>query len=78
MQNLDSVMPYIRHLPLRRVHMGTLDGFINVQREKGIKRGTVNRQLAVAKRILKLCSGRYRDEHGCTPSELVGHIKDIG
>ena len=62
-QNLRSVMPFIGHLPLRSVHMGTLQGFIDDQKKKGIKSGTVNRQLAVVKQVLNLCFGVYRDDN---------------
>ena len=56
---LDS---FIGSLPLKRVHQGTLDPYIRWRRKKGNSGGTINRELAVVKRILNLASRYWRDD----------------
>ncbi len=63
-QDLKLVVPFIGHLPLEQVHMGTLQPFIDARQEDGVKSSTVNRTLAVVRRILNLAAGKWRDEFG--------------
>jgi integrase len=65
-QDLKSVDPYIGEIYLDQVHMGTLQQFITERRAQGIKSATVNRTLAVVRRILNLAARLWRDEHGLT------------
>lgn len=65
-QDLEALDPFIGDLELRHVHAGTLAGFIKSRKGDGVKSGTVNRSLAVARRILKLAASYWRDEHGLT------------
>jgi integrase len=73
-QNLSSVMPWIGQLPLRQVHFGTLTSFVQHQRSKGIKSGTVNRQLSVVRRVLRLCATRYYHQNG---EPWLPHLPEI-
>ena len=63
-QDLQQLYPYIGHLPLKQVHQGTLDPYINARREAGIKSSTVNRALSTVKRVLAAAHTIYRDEWG--------------
>lgn len=64
--HLTSVMPYIGHLELSRVHQGTLQPWIDARLADGKAAATVNRGLAVVRRILNLAARLWRDEHGLT------------
>jgi len=63
---LAVVEPWIGDLLLDQVHMGTLQPFISARRAAGIKSGTVNRTLAVVRRVLNLSARLWRDEDGLT------------
>ena len=64
--SIEAVMPYIQDLPLKQIHMGTLTPFIKARRDAGINPGTINRDLAVIRRILKLAARLWRDGNGNT------------
>jgi hypothetical protein len=53
-------------LPLRQVHQGTLEAFIRHRRKQGMRANTINRDLAVVRRILTLAARLWRDESGLT------------
>jgi len=53
---------YIGGLTVQQVHHGTLQSFIRDRLEAGKSPGTVNRDLAVVRRILNLCARLWRDE----------------
>ena len=56
--------PLIGDLALSQVHMDTLEFPIQQRRNQGVKSRTVNRELAVIRRILNLASRKWRDESG--------------
>lgn len=60
-QDLAILDRYIGHLRLRQVHMGTLAPYIAARRAQGVKSATVNRSLAVVRRILNLAARLWRD-----------------
>jgi integrase len=64
--DLKALDPHIGELPLHQVHMGTLAGFIAHRKRQGIKSATVNRSLAVVRRVLNLAARLWRDEQGLT------------
>ena len=64
--SIEAANPFIGQLPLRHVHMGTLEKFINARLKSGIKAITVNRDLAIIRRILVLAARLWRDENGNT------------
>ncbi|HIN75621.1 MAG TPA: hypothetical protein EYM96_05485 [Rhodospirillales bacterium] len=56
------IMPYIGDLPLSKVHLGTIQPFINDRLASGVSGGTVNRDLSSVKTILKRASDTWRDD----------------
>jgi len=65
-RDLQSVDPWIGNMPIDQVHMGTLQPFIEARRKAGIRSGTVNRTLAVVRRVLNLSARLWRDESALT------------
>jgi hypothetical protein len=65
-QDLRIVLPYIGELYLDEVHQGRLLPFIEARRNAGRRAGTINRTLAVVRRILHLAARLWRDEHNLT------------
>ena len=53
--------PFIGELPGRRVHHDTLQPFVRARLKAGISPGTINRDLAVVRRILNLAARLWRD-----------------
>ena len=54
--------PFIGSLSLRRVHHDTLAPYIRFRLDRGQSPGTINRDLAVVRRILNLAARLWRDE----------------
>lgn len=52
---------FIGHLPLKRVHHDTLKPYVDWRLSKGQSPGTINRELAVVRRILNLAARLWRD-----------------
>ncbi len=63
---LKFVMPYIGHLPLDRVHNDSLATFRRDRRRAGRAAGTINKELAVVRRILNLAARVWRHSNGQT------------
>lgn len=63
LKQLDS---FIGNLELDKVHMGTLQGFIEARRQEGIKTKSINLALGVVRHILNLAAGSWIDEYGLT------------
>ncbi|MGZ3767682.1 MAG: tyrosine-type recombinase/integrase [Mucilaginibacter sp.] len=61
---LKAVMPYIGELPLIKVHSGVLDKYILDRKKAGISAGTLNRDMAIIRRVLSLSARLWRDEQG--------------
>lgn len=59
---LASLDPFIGTLPLKRVHHETLQPFVRARLKRGISPGTINRDLAVVRRILNLSARLWRDQ----------------
>jgi integrase len=59
---LASLDPFIGELPGRRVHHDTLQPYVRARLQDGISPGTINRDLAVVRRILNLAARLWRDE----------------
>ena len=62
--SLDKIMPYIGHIELSKIHSGVFDEFISDRKKAGIKAGTLNRDMASVRRVLKLSAAKWRDENG--------------
>ena len=61
---LKKLLPYIGHLCLEGIHMGSLKPFIEARREDGVSMRTINHGLKVVRRILNLASMEWLDEYG--------------
>ncbi|MEZ5481401.1 MAG: hypothetical protein R3E73_04240 [Porticoccaceae bacterium] len=55
---------FIGNLALRQVHQDTLGPFIASRKKEGLKSNTINRDLAVVRRVLILAARLWRDERG--------------
>ncbi len=65
-QRLQNLMPWIGSEPLDRIHMGTLQSWIDHRLEQGRAAATINQGLQIVRRILNLAARRWRDENGLT------------
>jgi len=63
LQSLDS---YVGNLPLSRIHQDSLGKYVQARLKAKISPGTINRDLAVVRRILILAARAWRDESGHT------------
>ena len=74
--DLRTLDPFIGELALNRVHDGSLQAFVQhrLQKDK-VAVGTVNRSLAVVRRVLNLAARKWRDEHGLTWLETAPLIE---
>lgn len=61
-RHIKQLDPFIGHLYLERVHLGTLNSFIAARRADGVKTKTINHALAVVRRILNLSARLWRDD----------------
>jgi integrase len=61
---LKAVMPFIGEQSLRKIHAGSLEAFIQARKADGISAGTLNRDMAVIRRVLTLSARLWRDEQG--------------
>jgi integrase len=73
--HLRALHCFIDALPLRLVHMGSLQEFIAKRRKDGVKTSTINAALAVTRHILKLAESEWIDDHGDTWLERAPKIK---
>ena len=73
--HLRELDPFIGSLPVRQVHMGSLQAFIAKRRADGVKSSTINGALAVTRHILKLAGEEWVDDQGFTWLERVPKIK---
>lgn len=63
-QTLKVVMPYIGDMALKNIHFGVFDDFISNRKKAGITAGTLNRDMAIVRRVLSLSARLWRDENG--------------
>lgn len=61
---LKAVMPYIGQIALQKIHSASLDQYIRDRKVAKISAGTLNRDMAIIRRVLKLCVVMWRDEQG--------------
>jgi integrase len=57
-------MPYIGGLELTQFHAGSLAEFIADRQAKGLAAGTINRDIAIIRRVVKLAATMWRDDKG--------------
>ena len=63
---LKALMPWIGALPLDRVHIGTLQPWLEDRRRAGRRPATINLGLAIVRRIMNLAATEWIDEYGLT------------
>jgi len=74
-QRLENLMPFIGSVPLRLLHMGTLQDWLASRHEDGVSAGTINHGLQVVRRILNLAATEWIDENGLTWLHQAPKIK---
>ena len=72
---LKRLMPWIGSLPLKRIHIGVLQSWIEHRRKEGVATGTINHGLKVVRRILNLAQSEWLDENGLTWLAAAPKIK---
>ena len=77
--SLAQLDPFIGHLPLDQIHQGTLQPYIDHRRAQGRKSATIDRDLAIVRRILTLASRVWRTPDNLpwlsTAPPLIPHIR---
>ena len=73
--HLKQLDPFIGHLPIESVHMGTLQPFIEARRKQGIKTKSINLALGVVRHILNLAASEWLDENNLTWLQSPPKIK---
>ncbi len=74
---LKAAMPYIGDLPLAQVHSGSIDKFINDRKNRGVTAGTLNRDIAIIRRVLSLSARLWRDDKGRPWLNIVPMFQSI-
>lgn len=72
---LKLLIPWIGDVPLDRIHVGTLQPWIEHRRKEGAAVGTINHDLKVVRRILNLACLEWVDEYGMTCLASAPRIK---
>lgn len=62
--HLDQLFPFIGHLPVARVHDGTIKPFIDQQRQRGLAPKSINNALGVVSTVLNRAARVWRDTDG--------------
>ena len=73
--HLKQLDPFIGHLQIDAVHMGTLRPFIEARRKQGIKTKSINLALGVVRHILNLAAAEWVDENNLTWLQSAPKIK---
>jgi hypothetical protein len=73
--HLKALDPFIGGLSLKKVHMGSLQGFVDKRQADGVKARTINSALEVVRRILNLAATEWIDERGMTWLETAPKIR---
>lgn len=63
-QSLRILDPFIGDMSLQRVHQDSLADFIASRKKEGMKSNTINRDLAIVRRVLMLAARLWRDDRG--------------
>jgi integrase len=74
-RQLSYLDPFIGHLPVETIHMGTLQSFIAARRAQGVKSRTINYGIQTVRHILNLAAGEWLDEQGMTWLQTAPKIK---
>jgi hypothetical protein len=63
---IKALLPWIGNERLDRIHMGSLQPWIEHRKKEGVAAGTINHGLKMVRRILNLAATEWMDEHGLT------------
>ena len=63
---LKYLVPVIGQEPIDRIHLGTLQPWIEKRRRQGRSAGTINHGLKIVRRILNLAAAEWVDDNGLT------------
>jgi integrase len=72
---LKGLMPWIGRLQLDKIHIGSLQPWIEQRRKNGVSPGTINHGLQIVRRIVNLAAGEWVDERGLTWLQTAPKIK---
>ncbi len=72
---LKDLMPFIGQVPLDRVHIGTLQPWIEHKRRQGRQVGTINNGIQIVRRIVNLAGSEWIDQRGLTWLQSPGKIR---
>jgi integrase len=72
---LKLLMPWIGREPMDRLHLGTLQPWIEHRRREGRTTGTINHGLKIVRRIVNLAASEWVDEQGLTWLSAAPKIK---
>ena len=72
---LKGLMPWLGHMPLDKVHIGTLQPWLTHRRQIGVSVGTINHGFQIVRRILNLAASEWMDENGLTWLHAPAKIK---
>jgi integrase len=72
---LKGLMPWIGCIALDRIHMGTLQAWIEHRRRLGVATATINHGLQIVRHILNIAAGEWMDERGLTWLQAAPKIK---
>ena len=72
---LKRLLPWVGSVPLNRIHIGTMQPWIEHRRKEGVATGTINHGLKVVRRILNLAQSEWLDENGLTWLAAAPKIK---
>jgi integrase len=75
--HLRQLMPRLGSIQLDRIHMGTLQPWIEQRREAGKAAGTINHGIKVVRRILNLAASEWVDEYGMTWLHAAPKLKQL-
>lgn len=62
--HLDTLFPFIGHLPVAQVHDGTVLPFIENERQRGLAPKSINNALGIVATVLNRAARVWRDENG--------------
>ncbi len=72
---LKSICPFIGHLTLEQVHIGTLQGFIKAKQNANLKTKSINNSLELVRHILNIAATEWIDENSLTWLLVAPKIK---
>lgn len=64
--HLKQIVPWLGSVQLDRIHLGTLQPWVDQRRREGKSAGTINHGIKVVRRILNLAATEWVDDHGLT------------